>query len=159
MNLDDNSKIIYEGGSGFLHKGLKNHTFLELLQDKIKDGTLSKLNNFKNIIICGGYNDKEESYTYSQLYNAIKTFIIYCKENFINANIFIGSIGYTNVISDKANKYRENINMKVTRAYNAFTDSFILENINEIMKNNNFFSSDGIHPNQSRTRSYSCRDL
>ena len=148
MNLNNNSKIIYEGGAGFLHAGLYNHTFLQLLQSKINENLLGNLNNYKNIIVCGGYNDKETSYSFTNLQTAINTFVTFCNTNFPNAKVYIGSIGYTKAISTNGDTYRNNINLNVTRAYNN-NNALPLINVNNVMKNNSYFASDNIHPNQN----------
>mgnify|MGYP000196279935 CR=1 FL=1 len=77
------------GGTGFVKTGNTGKTFLDLLKD-VNIGTVNP-ENVTDILICGGCNDADTSY--SDLNTAILSFRNYCKQHFINANINISMIG------------------------------------------------------------------
>ena len=76
-----------QGSIGFV--GITTNTFLSYLNKAIED--ISNKNEIKNIIVCGGCNDK--GVNASTLETAISTFIRKAKENFPNATVYVGCIG------------------------------------------------------------------
>ena len=114
MGLDSSTfKLLAETGAGFLRAGNQNHTFLQLLQSQINN--ISNKDTYKHIIVCGGYNDNE--YSVTNIRNAIVSFVNYCYQQFTNATVYIGCIGYRREISQSAQTIRRNIAGAVYPAY------------------------------------------
>lgn len=151
LNLNENNyKKLNRGGAGFVGStpsGTQGGSYLKLLQDNIED--ITNKNEIRNIIVCGGYNDKSHL---DDIPNAISNFISYCNSQFPNAQIFIGQIGWT--ILSSAGSIRNNLD-QLTNIYNqnAHGKYTFLNNIDTVIKNRDFFSSDNVHPNEKRTRS------
>lgn len=148
---DDNYKLVAEAGSGFLRQGTSNHTFLELLQFEIDN--ISNKDSYKNIILCGGYNDN--TYNNNDIKSAINTFINYCNTQFPNATIYIGCIGYRREISSAGAVTRSGIATSVYPAYaNNVSSSprkyVYLNGVENILKANptTYMYEDNAHPNQ-----------
>ena len=155
MGLDNNNfKLIAEAGSGFLRAGTNNHTFLELLQSQINN--ITNKDTYKNIILCGGYNDNE--YSLTNLRNAIISFVNYCYSQFENATVYIGCIGYRREVTQSAQTIRRNIAGAVYPAYannvsvNLLTKPYVyLNGVENILKTLpvSYMYSDNAHPNQA----------
>lgn len=152
MGLDDNNcNIIGEAGAGFLRAGTYNHTFLQLLQSQIN--TISNKNYVKNVILCGGYNDN--TYSVNDIKDAINTFVNYCHQQFPNATVYIGCIGYRYEISSSGSTTRANIAQSVYPAYANNVSSNIrkyvyLNGVENILKSlpKSYMYVDNAHPNQ-----------
>lgn len=153
MGLDDNNcNIIGEAGAGFLRAGIYNHTFLQLLQSEIN--TISNKNYVKNVILCGGYNDN--TYSVNDLKEAINTFVDYCNQEFPNATVYIGCIGYRYEISSSGATTRANLAQAVYPAYANNVSSSIrkyvyLNGVENILKSipKSYMYENNAHPNQS----------
>lgn len=155
MGLDNNNfKLIAEAGSGFLRAGTYNHTFLELLQSQINN--IINKDTYKNIILCGGYNDNE--YSLTNLRNAIISFVNYCYSQFENATVYIGCIGYRREVTQSAQTIRRNIAGVVYPAYannvsvNLLTKPYVyLNGVENILKTLpvSYMYSNNAHPNQA----------
>lgn len=150
MNLsNDYFKKIYESGTGFCEEGLSGHTFLTLLQDNIDN--IPNKDKIKNIIICAGHNDY--SHSQSDIETAMITFINYCHANIPNATIYCGMIGGNLEISSTGVNRRYGIFNNVLPAYANFSNlgykCVYLPNLENILKNPSYMSSDGFHPNQT----------
>lgn len=127
-----------QGSIGFV--GITTNTFLTYLNKAIED--ISDKNAIKNIIVCGGCNDK--GVNTSTLETAISTFIRKAKENFPNATIYVGCIGnFKNSFSNHESMFiTKNIYKKCVKYKAVF-----LNGVDFVMKNNGNFQSDNVHPN------------
>lgn len=127
-----------QGSIGFV--GITTNTFLSYLNKAIED--ISNKNEIKNIIVCGGCNDKEVNA--STLETAISTFIKKAKENFPNATVYVGCIGnFKNSFSNHELMFiTKNIYKKCVKYKAVF-----LNGVDFVMKNNGNFQSDNVHPN------------
>ena len=90
MGLNDSEcSIIQDNGGGFVTSGSAG-TFLQALTNlSIENKTL-----IKNIIVCGGLNDITATDQVT-IENAISSFMTYVKANYVNANVYIGMIGWS----------------------------------------------------------------
>ena len=134
MNLNINDYISNAiGGSGFT----AGKTFLELLRECV---TRIDVNEVKEIVVCGGYNDNDSSL--QTIENAIKEFCDYSLSTFRNAKIKIGCIGMStnSTIRDKLNT--------VKYAYQkcSLYGASYLSNVEYILHDFSLMSSDTIHP-------------
>lgn len=127
-----------QGSIGFV--GITTNTFLTYLNKAIED--ISSKNEIKNIIVCGGCNDK--GVNASTLETAISTFITKAKENFPNATIYVGCIGnFKNSFTNHELMFiTKNIYKKCVKYKAVF-----LNGVDFVMKNNGNFQSDNVHPN------------
>lgn len=127
-----------QGSIGFV--GITTNTFLSYLNKAIED--ISNKNEIKNIIVCGGCNDKEVDA--STLETAISTFIKKAKENFPNATVYVGCIGnFKNSFSNHELMFiTKNIYKKCVKYKAVF-----MNGVDFVMKNNGNFQSDNVHPN------------
>ena len=138
------------GGIGFYQK-VDNVNFLKLLQNN--SDNIPNKETVKNIFVFGGYNDAfDDNTTITNIKDAIKDFVTYCKTTYPNAKVIIGEIGYDTNLNYAGTTRRNKINNKVVPAYcdtNYDTDnSFIyLPNLEYCLHNRDYMSSDGIHPN------------
>ena len=146
--------IVAEAGSGFLRAGTNNHTFLQLLQSKINN--IENKSMIKNIILCGGYNDNE--YTFTNIRNAVIEFVNYCYSQFENATVYIGCIAYRREVSQSAQTIRRNISEQVFSAYanntnvNLLSKPYVyLSGVENILKTlpTTYMFSNNAHPNQA----------
>ena len=115
-NPDNNCTILAESGSGFIRAGVNNHTFIQLLQSEIAN--ITDKDKIKNIILCGGYNDKDSNL--ATIKTAVVEFVNYCYTQFPNATVYIGCIGYKNDVSSDGASVREHI---VDRVYPAYANN------------------------------------
>ena len=137
-----------EGGCGFIQRGQNNHTFLELLQANIN--SVTNKNIVKNIIVCGGYNDRNQGST--PINEAVYNFIQYCKTQFPNAKVYVGMVGVSSAVSDEGSNIRKSLYNDVLRGYQNCTNygGIYLNNIEYVLRNyGDFMSTDTIHPNNS----------
>lgn len=155
MGLSDSDfKLLAETGAGFVRAGNQNHTFLQLLQSEINN--ITNKETYKNIIVCGGYNDNE--YSLTNIRNAIISFVNYCYSQFSNATVYIGCIGYRREVSQSAQTIRRNIAGAVYPAYannvsvNLLTKPYVyLNGVENILKTLpvSYMYEDNAHPNQA----------
>lgn len=145
--------IVAEAGSGFVRNGTYGHTFLTKLQSVIS--SITDKNSVKNVIVCGGYNDS--TYTITEIKDAISSFVNYCKQQFPNATVYIGCIGYRYEINDSAAATRNNIASVVYPAYSNnvsgsySTASYVyLNGVENILKTipKSYMYANNAHPNQ-----------
>lgn len=145
--------VVAEAGSGFVRAGTYGHTFLTKLQAVIS--SISDKNSVKNVIVCGGYNDN--TYTITEIKDAISSFVNYCNQQFPNATVYIGCIGYRYEISDSAATTRNNIASVVYPAYaNNVSGSYssaeyvYLSGVENILKAipKSYMYANNAHPNQ-----------
>lgn len=137
------------GGAGFANTDYNEETtqggtFLKLLKDKISK--ITDKNAIKNIVVCGGYNDRDFTSS-NQIVNAISSFVTYCHQQMPNAQIFIGQIGWNSGIISRL--IRSNLE-KVTNQYMTGASQngcIYLQNSENILKNSDLMTSDYVHPN------------
>ncbi len=127
-----------QGGTGFT----TSTTWLQLLQNI---NTQGHDNEITDIIICGGYNDRNA--TEQAINTNINNFKIYANNTYPNAKIHIGFIGNTTNTNEK---------FKIgtmARIYNNTCKSLnihYLNNVEYVLHDYyRMFTSDGIHPNQT----------
>ena len=81
------------GSAGFLSKGItspyQNMDFNDMLNYIINNKTTDEKNSLDYLIVGGGINDALNSYTPTNIGNAVQTFITTAKTNFPNAKIII----------------------------------------------------------------------
>lgn len=126
------------GGSGFVN----GTTFLQQLQN----ANIQDHETIDEIYVVGGYNDIY--YTPGVIESAIKTFSDYVSINFVNAKVYIGFCG--NYINDSSNVSKFGI------VYYAYKNSCLnstnlnyIDNLQYVLLNSTYFSSDGFHPNST----------
>lgn len=124
------------GGSGFVN----GTTFLQQLQN----ANIPSHDTIDEIYVVGGYNDIY--YTLGVIESAIKTFSDYVNINYVNAKVYIGFCG--NYINDSSNV------SKFGTVYYAYKNSCLnsanlnyIDNLQYVLLNSTYFSSDGFHPN------------
>lgn len=86
-----NVRISAHGSRGFVPNNMVTETFLDNLKE-FDSLTVEEKNKIKYIIVCGGANDVDQSV--ETIENKISDFIKYAKENYVNATVYIGMIGY-----------------------------------------------------------------
>lgn len=148
LNLNDNEYLkLAEGASGFTREGHQGHTFKTLLTSNLNN--IQNKNLVKNIILCGGYNDRDSNL--NTIINAISSFVNVCKTNFPNAKIFIGFIGNNSEYSSSATNIRSILNNTVLPAYKSCIQfgANYLNNVELCMHNYTYLSSDNYHPNET----------
>lgn len=129
------SVMKYEGGTGFAKAGQKGNTFTGLLK-QVTDKT-----QVTDIVVCGGYNDKDASE--SDILAGVKEFVQYANTNFVDANIYIGFIGYAKNITDTKPFNRAKSAYATAAGANGVT---YLSGCSDVMHNYNYYA-DNIHPN------------
>ena len=135
LGLTDNEcKILVKGGYGF---GRINMYFPDLLNTIDDDPYIT------DIIVLGGYNDINESYT--NIYNGIKEFKSICKQKFPNAVLKIGFVGWSN----NPNKLFKLSNICMDYINICKSENIIYLNNMEFSLHEYFksFSRDDFHPN------------
>lgn len=129
-----NCTIIHRGGCGFTPT---NNTYTDLIN------TLANDNEVTDIIVAGGYNDRNANY--ESILAGSLTFKTACNTKFPNATIYLGFIGFSNTNERYSfNKCRHYyVNIAGIHKYN------YLNNAEYSLKDTfHFFSSDNFHPNQ-----------
>lgn len=138
LNLQPTDYIsTHQGGYGFAYSSANN--FINLLNN------LSNDNNLTDMYVCGGYNDLNASE--NDILLGIQNFNTLFKQKFPNAKLHIGFIGWTK--NGTNIRKLANVFMYYKKACNFETIDFL--NGCEYALHNYFkyFSSDGIHPNQT----------
>ena len=147
MNLSDaNYYKFVEGGAGFVKESPAGNNFLKLLQNNIN--RITDKNSICNIIVCGGYNDNSASDITCNQY--IKAFINYAKQQFPNAKVYVGMIGYSGRLDSDGATIRNNLNNYILRSYQNCINygGLYLSGVECIMHDMEFMSTDNIHPVQ-----------
>lgn len=140
-------KIIGRSGSGFIgNSGVPN--FLTLLQNNIN--SFSDKSKIKNIIVCGGYNDR--TYSVTNIQTAIENFSKYAKQQFPNAHIYIGEIGWDVHKNNDGATARLFIFEHSVVGYSNYTintpDTTYLNGVQYALLNKNLFRTEDLfHPN------------
>ena len=132
----DTSIIKYRGGTGFTF-GLLAGSFTDLLNQIQSD------NDITDIIVAGGYNDRYGTRT--QILEGMKSFCDTAKNKFPNAVIKIGMIGWSSIESQQQSLRDTIVSYKIGCVDN---NVIYMENAENSIHNNIYFSSDQVHPNQ-----------
>lgn len=139
--------IFAQGNAGFAKIGNNSMNFQMTLASHINE--ITDKNAIKNIIVCGGYNDRSEEL--SLIIQRIGEFVTYCKQQFPNAQVYIGMIGGNSATTYQGATIRENLIMKVLHAYqycNTF-GAIYLNGVEKCTHNFYIFNTEGNHPNES----------
>jgi lysophospholipase L1-like esterase len=136
------------GGYGFTNGG-----FLQLVNNAVSVLNESQKNRVKKIIIAGGYNDRGKSQT--NVNNGISAVSTVIKNNFPNIeNIIICPIGMC-VEGNTTGVHSDATYAQMVTAYTQYIKGGPLYGCNvmnnglQLLKNNNYFSSDYVHPNSN----------
>lgn len=135
-----------EGGSSAIKRNDGNYpTYLENMVNN--EDVITDKSKVTRIILCGGYNDSNNDET--AILNALATFHNYCRENYPNAKVYYGMIGWDASINN--NGKRNNINNKVLPAFRNCSSfgGYYLSNVEYLARcySPNFWKDDNYHPN------------
>ena len=148
---DEHCYKFVEGGIGFADPGQQGHAnFLELLQANIN--TITDKTKIKNIIVCAGYNDKNQ--TFSSIDNNISNFISYCNQQFPNAKVYIGMIANDGNMTSAGATVRNTLRESVLIAYQNCKShgGIYLNGVENIMHYYPNFGEDNYHPSENGYR-------
>lgn len=132
-------------GSGFC-RNEGNGTFYDNIQNIAASLTSDERAAIGLIIVAAGRNDW--NYTYTDVINAIKTFVTYCKSTFPNASVKLGYIA--NFTNDQTNTTGSVAQNHITfTAYRdcAWAGASYLSGLECVLKDSSLMASDWIHPN------------
>lgn len=140
LGLDSNHYHVL-GHSGW---GFANNDFYSLISGYSGDKT-----KITDIVVLGGLNDAaklDDTLTDNQLISLIETFMEYCNTNFVNAQVWVGVLGWSkNTNSSSANIRKYNRMEKCyTRAVQwgaKYIDGFL-----SIVHNYDILGDDNVHP-------------
>lgn len=138
-----------ESSTGFCNpNSTTNHTFINLLQIVKETLTETERNSITHIVVCGGANDMKPQYSLTDLTSAISQFITYAKNNFINATVYVGMIGFTTDINVK--KYLGRVLDAYEKCIN-YNGVYLngVQNVSHYYPYFNLTTSDTVHPNQN----------
>lgn len=157
LNISEEDGSYYKvaiGSTGFNPPSAD--TFLEMIQSL--DDVITDKSKIRRIIVCGGYNDANNTNnTYSSLLPIIKTFINYCNTTYPNAKVYLGVICYNTNFGQKYVRVRTSISNIVLPAYynacvpNSTTDknnAVYLSGVENVAKYPSLYSIDHLHPTQ-----------
>lgn len=136
--------IIQDNGGGFTLQG-SNGTFLEALTNL----SVTNKDTIKNIILCGGLNDISAT-NQETIESAISSFMSYVKTNYINANVYIGMIGWSCDMTENKQYDRYRVVNKVLPAYQNCSkyDAIYLNGVENVLHDISEYY-DNAHPNQT----------
>ena len=143
----------YEASGGGFVANTYQYDFLGALQNHSQDEEVSenKKKLVSDIVVLGGYNDCSVNATQVQITDKVKEFVDYCKKNYPNAKITIGSISFDYNSAETQGKlatyqvyYKKAANLCGVKFYNNFT--YILRNTSKIYFSDSNPNS-GFHPN------------
>lgn len=139
--------IFAQGNAGFAKIGNNSMNFQMTLASRINE--ITDQNAIKNIIVCGGYNDWNE--TASLIKQRISEFISYCKQQFPNAQVYIGMIGGNSANTSQGASVRDNLFQKVLNIYSKCNNygGIYLSGVEQATHNFFIFNEQGNHPNES----------
>ena len=154
LTLGTDAYNLCVGNAGFHDINEGSNTYLHNLQ--VGTASIPK-NMVKEIIVCGGYNDRTEQP--STLKPLISEFATYVKTNFKNATCYVGMIandGALDATRGGAVNYREWLSTQVLAGYKACTEYGLkyLNGVEVVMHNYQFFANDNVHPNEN-----GCKEL
>lgn len=136
--------IIQDNGGGFTVQG-SNGTFLEALTNL----SVSDKDTIKNIIVSGGLNDISAT-DQETIESAISSFMSYVKTNYINANVYIGMIGWSCDMTESKQYDRYLVVNKVLPAYQNCSKygAIYLNGVENVLHDKSEYY-DNAHPNQT----------
>lgn len=139
--------IFAQGNAGFAKIGNNSMNFQMTLASRINE--ITDKNKIKNIIVCAGYNDWNEET--SLIHQRIGEFISYCKQQFPNAQVYLGMIAGNSSDTKQGALVREQLITRVLNAYTRCTDFGGLYLSGTELFGHNFFmfNNQGNHPNES----------
>ena len=147
MGLTDGHYYIFsQGGGGFSHQAPNGKRFIDLIQDNAD--SVTHKNKIKNIIVCAGYNDNDQ--TYNDIYTRVGQFVTYCKEEFPNAKCYLGMIGGDSNDTTSGASIRNNLTSKVLKAFLDAEDFgwIYLSGVENFSHNFKMFDPQGNHPTE-----------
>ena len=137
------------GGLGFSHISSLGYNFLQYLQ--YRESSITDKTKITKIIVCGGYNDYDESF--SDIIDSIIEFIEYIELNYPNAKLYIGMIGFNKANTNAGGLVRDALATVVypAYAYNYFYKKapIYINNSELILHNSNLIGDDNVHPTES----------
>lgn len=138
-----------EASTGFCNYNITtNNRFINLLQNLTANIPSDDKTNITHIIVCGGANDMKSTYTISDITGRINDFITYAAENYINAKVYIGMIGFTTDPSLK--RYLGRVLEGYSKCINY--GGIYLNGVENAIHDYAYFGtspSDTVHPNQN----------
>lgn len=142
------------GGAGFAHG---NSTFAELLTTLSDSMTAEQRSKVSTIICAGGYNDRQE--TYSEIRQGVEAYHAVCVSKFPNAYRIIASFVGATVTGLASGSHAGATSTSVMTAFNnwltaaqTYNDTVAVDNGLSVLSQNNYFSSDYVHPNDTGQR-------
>ena len=126
------------GGYGFARSD--NKLFIDLLN--ALDNEISDKAGVTDILVAGGYNDGNE-YSINHMESAISTFATTARQKYVNATLWIAPIGWT------TNQHQANVKRAID-SYIQYGEAYgyrVLTEMQYVMRNTAYLSSDEIHPN------------
>lgn len=138
--------IFAQGNAGFAKIGNNSMNFQMTLASRINE--ITNKNKIKNIIVCAGYNDWDEET--SLILQRIGEFISYCKQQFPNAQVYLGMIAGNSADTQQGALVREQLITRVLHAYTRCTEFGGLYLSGTELFGHNFFmfNEQGNHPNE-----------
>lgn len=138
--------IFAQGNAGFAKIGNNSMNFQMTLASRINE--IADRNKIKNIFVCAGYNDYTEET--SLIHQRIGEFINYCKQQFPNAQVYIGMIGGNTFDDANGALAREQLITKVLNSYIRCSDfgGVYLSGVELFTHNFYQFNRQGNHPNE-----------
>lgn len=136
--------VLGASGAGFANAGTlptEQKNFLALLQTY--NGTESDKNAITDIFVFGGFNDR--THTDTEIYEAMTSFNEYSRNNFPNALIHVSFIGWTT----NGSEYESLAKTCMAYSQCGIRGMSYIKNSEYILHNTRYFTSDGVHPNNS----------
>ena len=131
------------GGTGFYHKNENNQDYLALVQDYVEHN--SDLADIRRIIIFAGFNDQWHSYDEVMIRG--EETIKYIIQNFPNATISLGMVGWHN----SNQEYQLQLANVSSQSYRDLADYMKIKYIEDselvLIDKGDIFSPDDYHPN------------
>lgn len=144
LGLTDSEVVkIADNGGGFVKSGDLG-TFINALTNT----PVTNANLVKNIIVCGGINDREQSVL--AIETAISEFVTYCKTRFQNAQVYVGHISGNKAITSDGQFQRFRMFGRSLPSYKNCSKygAIYLNGVEFIMKNYDNYINDS-HPNDT----------
>lgn len=142
-----------QSGTGFAEYEHAAYTFLDLITQTTATLTDEQKDSVTDIVVCGGWNDARSITTGSTIgtvQTALITFCQYCEQNYPNAIIHVGFIGWQ--LPDNAQNEATFEALRLAEkvyTYTGYKNLHNLQNVNYIMKNAYFMDSSKFHPNDT----------
>ena len=144
LELTDSEVVkIADNGGGFVKTG-----DLGTFKNALTNTPVTNANLVKNIIVCGGINDREQSVL--AIETAISEFVTYCKTRFPNAQVYVGHISGNKAITSDGQFQRFRMFGRSLPSYKNCSKygAIYLNGVEFIMKNYDNYINDS-HPNDT----------